>query len=110
MSNKKLPEDFKYLSDMYADEYFPNFLVDKVKKLIEEVVVFIEEGGHETEEIQEAFDKMTLSINALEDEFYENDSEIETGARESIGETVTRILEYFEIDIDTEEAIRERNW
>ena len=110
MSNKKLPEDFKYLPEMYADQYFPNFLVDKVKNVIKEVVVFIEEGDHETVEIQEAFDKMTLSINALEDEFYENDSEIETGARESIGETVQRILEYFEIDIDTEEAIRERDW
>lgn len=110
MSNKKLPEDFTYLSDMYADQYFSNFLVDKVKNVIKEVVVFIEEGDHETEEIQEAFDKMTLNINALEEEFYENDSEIETGARESIGETVQRILEYFEIDIDIEEAIRERNW
>ena len=110
MSNKKLPEDFKYLPEMYADQYFPNFLVDKVKNVIKEVVVFIEEGDHETVEIQEAFDKMTLSINVLEDEFYENDSEIETGARESIGETVQRILEYFEIDIDTEEAIRERDW
>jgi len=110
MSNKKLPEDFKYLPEMYADQYFPNFLVDKVKNVIKEVVVFIEEGDHGTDEIQEAFDKMTLSINALEDEFYENDSEIETGARESIGETVQRILEYFEIDIDTEEAIRERDW
>ena len=72
MSNKKLPEDFKYLPEMYADQYFPNFLVDKVKNVIKEVVVFIEEGDHETEEIQEAFDKMTLSINVLEDEFYEN--------------------------------------
>ena len=110
MSNKKLPEDFKYLPEMYGDQYFPNFLVDKVKNVIKEVVVFIQEGDHKTEEIQEAFDKMTLSINALEDEFYENDSEIETVARESIGETVQRILEYFEIDIDTEQAIRERDW
>ena len=110
MSNKKLPEDFTYLPDMYADQYYPNFLVDKVKNVIKEVVVFIEEGDHDTEEIQGAFDKMTLNINALEEEFDENDSEIETGARESIGGTVQKIPEYFEIDINIEEAIRERDW
>jgi hypothetical protein len=49
-----------------------------------------------------------LKINELQEEFEENESEIETGARESIGETVERILEYFEIDIDSEEAMRER--
>ena len=40
----------------------------------------------------------------------ENDSEIETVARDSIGVTVEKILNYFEIDIDIEEAIRERDW
>ncbi|RXK62019.1 hypothetical protein ESA94_03105 [Lacibacter luteus] len=107
---KKLPGDFEYLKDMYADEYFPNFLVDKVKELIKSVVLFIEEGDHSNEEIQASLDKMTLGINQLEEEFDEHDSEIETVARESIGETVDNILKYFNIDIDIEEAIREREW
>ena len=53
---------------------------------------------------------MTVTINELQEEFEENDSEIETGARESIGETVDQIIKFFEIDIDIEEAIRERDW
>jgi len=110
MSQKKLPADFKYVPDMYSDEYFPNTLVDKVKKIIKEAAVFIEEGDHSKEEIQTAFDKMTMAINELQDEFYENDSEIETAAREAIGETVDRIIKFFNIDIDIEEAIRERDW
>jgi hypothetical protein len=110
MNNKKLPEDFKYLPDMYDDQYFPDFLVDKVKEAIIEAVVFIEKGSHTTAQIQKAFDKMTLKINDLEEEFEENDSEIETVARESIGETVERIIQYFAIDIDTENAIKEREW
>jgi len=109
-NKKKLPEDFKYLPDMYADQYFPDFLVNKVKDAIKEAVVFIEDRDRSTEEVQKAFDEMTLKINDLDKQFNENDSEIETGARESIGETVNRILEYFEIDIDIEEAIRERDW
>lgn len=110
MSHKKLPEDFVYLADMYNDDYFPKFLVDKLKGFLKEVVQFIEQGTHTTEEIQQELDKAVLMINEMEDEFNENDSEIETAARESIGETVENILSYFEIGIDTETAIRMREW
>ena len=110
MNQEKLPVDFEYLPDMYSDEYFPNFLVEKIKAIINEAVLFIEEGEHTKEEILGAFDQMTISINELQEEFEENDSEIETGARESIGETVDRIIKFFAIDIDVEEAMRERDW
>ena len=110
MASVKLPNDFQYLKDMYNDDYFPNDLVDKVKQAIQKVVAFIEEGDHSNEEIQNAFDTMTITINGLQEEFEENDSELETGARESIGETVIQILEHFKIDLDVEEAIREREW
>ncbi|PZF73340.1 DUF5713 family protein [Taibaiella soli] len=108
--NKKLSTDFEYLKDMYADDYFPDFLVDKVRDAIKKVVSFIEEGNHSNEEIQQSLDEMTATVNELQEEFYENDSEIETGARESIGETIDNVLCFFEIDIDIEEAIRARDW
>ncbi len=95
---------------MYEDDYFPNFLVDKLKDTIKETVHFIEEGIHTKEEIQNSFDKMILKTNDLQEEFEENDSEIETGARESIGMTIENILTHFDIDIDVEEAMREREW
>jgi hypothetical protein len=110
MNTKKLAEDFQYLPEMYSDQYFPNVLVDKVKQIIKETVAFIEKGTHSVSEIQESFDQMTLKINELQEEFEEHDSEIETVARDSIGMTVERILNHFEIDMDTEEAIRERDW
>ena len=106
----KLPADFKYVPDMYSDSYFPKDLVDKIKIAMQKVVAFIEEGGHSKAEIQEAFDIMTVAINELQDDFLSRGSEIETGARESIGETVSRILNHFKIAIDVEEAIRERDW
>ena len=53
---------------------------------------------------------MTLAINDLQEEFEENDSEIETGARDSIGETVEYILKWFDIDLDVEDAIGQRDW
>ena len=105
-----MPADFEYVPDMYSDQYFPDFLVDKIKDIIREAVMFIEEGNHTRDEIQGAFDKMTTRINELQEEFEENDSEIETSARESIGDTVDRIIKLFAIDIDVEEAMRERDW
>ena len=50
------------------------------------------------------------AINDLQEEFDANDSEIETMARDSIGVTVEHILVWFDIDIDIEEALRERDW
>jgi hypothetical protein len=110
MSTKKLPSDFEWLSDMYEDDYFPDHLVDKIKASIQEVASFLESGTHSTEAIQQKLDAMTIRINELQEEFEAADSELETVARESIGETVMNLLEFFDVDIDIEEAIRERDW
>ena len=107
---KKFDESYELLDDMYQDGYFPDFLVDKVKGLVQNVIDFLESGERDLDKIQKKFDEMTMGINDLQDEFEENDSELETGARESIGETVAYILKWFDIAIDVEEAIRERDW
>ncbi len=107
---KKFDKNYELLADMYNDGYFPDFLVDKVKALIQSVIDFLETGERDLDKIQARFDEMTLAINDLEEEFEDNDSEIETVARESIGETVRYILEWFDIDIDVEDAIGERDW
>ena len=60
--------------------------------------------------VQETLDEAVCGINDLQEEFDENDSEIETVARDCIGVTVAYILEWFGIPIDIEEAIRERDW
>lgn len=107
---KKFDADYKLLEDMYEDGYFPDFLVDKLRDLIENVITFLETGEQDLQKIQEKFDGMTLAINDLEEEFEENGSELETAARESIGATVAYILQWFEINIGVEDAIRERDW
>lgn len=110
MTAKKWDGSYTLLTDMYSDEYYPKFLVDKVKDEITKVIGYLEEGEHTNEEIQRQFDVMTIAINELQDEFDENDSEIETVARESIADAVFHILSYFNIDIDCETAIGERDW
>ncbi|MDR1735647.1 MAG: DUF5713 family protein, partial [Oscillospiraceae bacterium] len=101
----EIPE-IEYLADMYRDEYYPAFLVDKVKAELSAMTDFIMSGVHTYKEIQREFDAHIKAINGLQDEFYENDSELETTARESIGETVMAMLERFGIGIDIETAIR----
>ena len=89
---------------------YPTFLVDKVKDELQKVIDLLESGETDTEVIQETLDEAVCGINDLQEEFDENDSEIETVARDCIGVTVAYILEWFGIPIDIEEAIRERDW
>ena len=107
---KAFDVNYKLLDEMYQDEYYPDFLVDKVKAALQEVIDLLECGKTDTEVIQEKLDKAVCVVNDLQDEFEENDSEIETVARDCIGTAVGYILEWFGIPIDVEEAIRERDW
>ena len=102
--------DYQPLYEMYDDDYYPNFLVNKIKAELNKVEAVLAGGEKDTAIIQQHFDTMTQAINDLEDEFDENDSEIETVARESIGEAVDYLLQKYRIDIDVEEALREREW
>ena len=107
---KTFDPNYKLLDEMYRDEYYPDFLVDKVKDELQKVIGLLESGETDTEAVQEALDAAVCSINDLQEEFDENDSEIETVARDCIGVTVDYILKWFGIPIDMEEAIRERDW
>lgn len=107
---KMFDDDYELLAEMYRDSYFPDFLVNQVQDLIHNVIDFLETGERDLKLIQEKFDEMTLAINDLQAEFEENGSELETAARESIAETVSYILNWFDLDLDVEDAIGERDW
>lgn len=107
---KEFDEKYELLATMYRDGYFPDFLVDKIKVLVQNVIAFLETEENNLEIIQDKFDEMTLAINDLQSEFEENDSELETVARDSIGETIEYILRWFDIGIDVEDAIGQREW
>ena len=108
--DENLRPQLQLLDEMYEDNYYPTFLVDKAKNELQKVIDLLESGETDTEVIQKTLDEAVCGINDLQDEFYENNSEIETVARDCIGVTVAYILEWFGIPIDMEEAIRERDW
>jgi hypothetical protein len=60
--------------------------------------------------VRKKLDKAVCGINDLQDEFYENDSEIETVARGLLRRHCRLHFEVVGIPIDMEEAIRERDW
>ncbi|MFJ8103429.1 DUF5713 family protein [Lysinibacillus sp. NPDC096212] len=103
-------KEINYLKGMYQDSYYPKFLVDKIKGILEQIVRYLEQGPHSLEDIQVKFDEITRAINDLEDEFLEHDSEIETVARDSIALTVIDILDVYNVKLDIEDALREREW
>jgi len=107
---KLFDTNYKLLDEMYRDDYYPTFLVDKVKDELQKVIDLLESGETDVEVVQEKLDEAVCGINDLQEEFDQNDSEIETVARDCIGVTVAYILEWFAIPIDIEEAIRERDW
>ena len=58
--------------------------MDKVKDELQKVIDLLESGETDTEVVQETLDEAVCGINDLQEEFDENDSEIETVARECI--------------------------
>lgn len=107
---KAFDPNYKLLDEMYQDDYYPAFLVDKIKDELQKVIDLLESGETDTEVVQEKLDEAVLAINDLQEEFDENESEIETVARDCIAVTIDYILKWFDIPIDMEEAIRERDW
>jgi Family of unknown function (DUF5713) len=103
---------YAFLKDMYEDDYFPKFLVDKGKTLLINLCAEIEaKQPQNLEELYALTHTTTEAFNELEEEFEENDSEIETVARECIAldfESIAQAYSYTEAD--GEDLIAPRNW
>jgi hypothetical protein len=103
---------YAFLEHMYDDGYFPNHLVDLCKDILVELCFEIERTHpKDLDALYELTHAATDKFNHLQDAFYENDSEIETVARECIGENVAFIAASYGFeDADVEELIGTRDW
>lgn len=101
----------KILADMYADEYFPNHLVDECKGIMLQVCHRIEmEKPSDLDALYAITHEATERLNGLQEAFEENDSELETGAREALGEEFDVIAKAYGFEADVEELIAPREW
>lgn len=107
----KFDDQYVLLQNMFEDTYYPQFLVEKIKWQFIHLIEFLESTDvRELSVIQDKLDEFTMSINSMQQEFWDQDSEIETVASESIANTLEYILDWFKIDVGIEDALREREW
>ncbi|MEO8589618.1 MAG: DUF5713 family protein [Flavobacteriales bacterium] len=100
-----------FLADMYADAYFPDQVVDHGKAILVRLCHRIEEQHPaDLDALYSLTHSATNEFNDLQAEFEANDSELETGARESIGMDFAFIAEAYGYKADVEELIATREW
>ena len=63
---KAFDPNYKLLDEMYQDDYYPAFLVDKVKDELQKVIALLESGETDTEVVQETLDEAVCGINDLQ--------------------------------------------
>jgi hypothetical protein len=113
MSTDELKVDrSKLLIGMYSDGYFPNFLVDKVRDVLLDACREIEsQQPADHKKLYEITCAATERINDLQEEFEENDSEIETAARDDIAVSFGYIAGVYGFpDADLEALVATRDW
>lgn len=103
---------YDFLREMYDDDYFPDFLVDKIKKILLDVCFEIENKKPVSDHDLFLITHQSVEIiNDLQDEFDENDSELETAAREAIGADFEFIVSTYGFnEVDIEDVIAPRDW
>lgn len=110
LTNSKI-KDYTFLDCMYQDSYFPKFLVDKCKNILLNLCYEIETNKPTNlDELYKLTHSSTDKLNDLQDEFFENDSEIETGARECLAVNFEFVAEAYGFEADIEELIATRDW
>ena len=105
---KTFDPNYQLLADMYRDDYYPPFLVDKIKVELNKLISLLETGEQDVEVIQDKLDEIVIAINNLQEEFDENESEIENVVTQSAYQ-LSISSSGSGIHINNEEAIRERD-
>jgi hypothetical protein len=104
-------KEYTFLDCMYDDSYFPTFLVDKCKTIFLNLCFEIEtKKPSNLEELYKLTHVSTNKLNGLQNEFYDNNSEIETGARECFVENFEFVANTYGFEADLEELIATREW
>lgn len=111
LKNEKV-KIYSFLAEMYEDPYFPKKCVDKGKMILIDLCFNIENTQpKDLEQLYLLTHAATDKFNDLQEDFDENDSEIETAARDCIGMDFEFIaISYGFENADVEELIATREW
>jgi hypothetical protein len=102
---------YQFLNDMYENGYFPNFLVDKGKTILINLCYKIEDvQPSNLEDLYELTNQSAGEFNELQEEFADNESEIETVARDCIAVDFEKIANIYGFDADIKTLTASRDW
>jgi len=59
---KAFDPNYKLLDEMYQDDYYPAFLVNKVKDELQKVIDLLESGETDTDAVQETLDEAVCGM------------------------------------------------
>jgi hypothetical protein len=104
--------NYNFLSGMYRDSYFRDFLVDKCQVVLVDLCHRIEhDQPRNLKQLYRLTHDATRRINAIQPEFDANECELETVARDVIGMDFAFIAQAYRFEnADVEELIAPRDW
>lgn len=110
MTNDKT-STYAFLNEMENDSYYPPQLVTKGKFILHDLCLQIEAQRPQTsEQLSKLTHAATEQFNQLSGEFDEQDSELETVARENIAKDVEFIAQAYGFQEDIEHLIENCEW
>lgn len=103
-------DQYILLEELYEDSFYPDFLIDKIKYLLEDFINFVEQKPKNMADVGDKIYYLIQNANSLQYEFLDNDSEYDNIAREYLIRNLEYIIQWFHLPINLEEALAEREW
>ena len=103
-------DQYILLEELYEDSFYPDFLIDKIKYLLEDFINFVEQKPKNMADVGDKIYDLIQNANSLQYEFLDNDSEYDNIARECLISNLEYIINWFHLQINLEEALAEREW
>jgi hypothetical protein len=102
---------YPFLEIMSRDRYYPAHLVERGQQLLIQLCEQIEQTRPEDlDALYRLTHATTEAFNALGEDFYAEDSELETVARDCIAVDFSNIAQAYGFDADIEELVAPREW
>ena len=77
-------DQYILLEELYEDSFYPDFLIDKIKYLLEDFINFVEQKPKNMADVGDKIYDLIQNANSLQYEFLDNDSEYDNIARECL--------------------------
>lgn len=103
-------DQYILLEELYEDSFYPDFLIDKIKYLLEDFINFVEQKPKNMADVGDKIYDLIQNANSLQYEFLDNDREYDNIAREYLIRNLEYIIQWFHLPINLEEALAEREW